>query len=201
MRQSLQVIVPIGIECLRGNSQVEMAVKPGKKQKQTIPSASRGLLTQLAAMPEQLKRADFRQQYAALCFRCFPDRDDIEILVITSRETGRWIIPKGWPMKKKKPYEAAALEAFQESGVRGRVGKRAVGRYTYLKWLDNQHVSPCIVEVFPMDVTEQKADYKEQGQRKLAWVSPDEAARRVREVELKSLLVHFRPKRKKISGE
>ena len=116
-----------------------MAVKLGKKEKHAIPSASRGLLVQLAAMPEHLKRADFRQQYAALCFRRVPDEDDIEILVITSRQTGRWIIPKGWPMKKKKPHEAAALEA------------------------------------------------------------PDEAARRVRAVELKSLLVHFRPKRKETS--
>ncbi len=176
-----------------------MAVKLGKKEKHATPSASRGLLTQLAAMPEHLRRADFRQQYAALCFRRNPDGDDIEILVITSRETGRWIIPKGWPMKKKKPHEAAALEASQEAGVRGRVGKRAVGRYTYLKWLDNQQVAPCIVEVFAIEVTQQKANFKEQGQRKLAWVSPDEAARRVREVELKSLLVHFRPTRKKTS--
>lgn len=81
----------------------------------------------------------------------------------------------------------------------GRVGKRAVGRYTYLKWLDNQDVAPCIVEVFPIEVTDQKADLKEHGQRVLAWVSPDEAARRVREVELKSLLVHFQPRLKKTS--
>lgn len=171
-----------------------MAVKPGKKAKQSVTPASRGLLGQLADMPEHLARGNFRHQYAALCFRRSPNSNGIEVLVITSRDTGRWIIPKGWPMKKKKPHEAAALEAWQEAGVLGRVGKRAVGRYTYLKWLDNQDVAPCIVEVFPIEVTDQKADFKEQGQRVLAWVSPDEAARRVREVELKSLLVQFQPR-------
>ena len=133
-------------------------------------------------------------QIAALPYRIADG--EAEVLLVTSRGTRRWIIPKGWPMRKKKPHEAAALEAWQEAGVRGRVGKRAVGRYTYLKWLENQDVAPCIVEVFPIEVTEQKADFKEQEQRVLAWVSSDEAARRVREVELKSLLVHFQPKRK-----
>ena len=94
-------------------------------------------------------------------------------------------------MKKKKPHEAAEIEALEEAGIRGRARKKPVGRYTYLKWLDNGDVAPCTVEVFQVEVTGLATDYKERGQRQLAWVSPDEAARRVREVELKSLLVSF----------
>ena len=113
--------------------------------------------------------------------------------MITSRESGRWIIPKGWPMKGKAPHEAAAIEACEEAGVRGKVAKMPVGRYTYLKELDDGKVVPCVVEMFQIEVREVKAAFKEQGQRRLDWVSPDEAARRVREIELKSLLVNFKP--------
>lgn len=102
-------------------------------------------------------------------------------------------------MKGKKPFEAAAIEAWEEAGVRGTVRKKPVGRYTYLKDLDDGDVAPCIVDLFQVEVVEISNDFKEQGQRILEWVSPDEAARRVREIELKSLLVEFevRPRRKR----
>lgn len=147
-------------------------------------------------MPDKLFNGAFRTQCGALCYRMGAEDGKVEVLLITSRGTGRWVIPKGWPMKKKKPHEAAEIEAWEEAGVRGRVRKTPVGRYTYLKWLENGDVSPCIVDVFSVEVESVAADYKERGQRQLAWVTPDEAARRVREVELKSLLVDFDPKRK-----
>ncbi len=70
------------------------------------------------------------------------------------------------------------------------------GRYTYLKELDNGDVVPCIVDLFEIEVTDIKTEFKERGQRISDWVSPDEAARRVREIELKSLLVNFKPTRR-----
>ncbi|MBN9053725.1 NUDIX hydrolase (plasmid) [Shinella sp. PSBB067] len=151
------------------------------------------LLQKLAASPEKLFSGAFRQQYAALCFRPAADGPGIEILVVTSRDSGRWIIPKGWPMKGRKPFEAAVIEAFQEAGVRGKVRKKPVGHYTYLKMLDDGEVVPCVVDVFQIETTEIAGRFKEKGERVLAWVSPDEAARRVREIELKSLLVEFQP--------
>lgn len=96
-------------------------------------------------------------------------------------------------MKGKKPFEAAATEAWEEAGVSGAAKKKPVGRYTYLKELDDGNVAPCIVDVFQIEVAQVRTDFKEQGQRLLDWVSPDEAARRVREIELKSLLVDFKP--------
>ena len=151
------------------------------------------LLQQLATMPAKLFQGSFRQQYGAVCFRYVGSGDAIEILVITTRESRRWAIPKGWPMKKKKPYRAAAIEARQEAGVRGRTRKKPIGRYTYLKWLDDGDVAPCIVDLFQIEVKSISDDFKERGERVLAWVSPDEAARRVREIELKSILVEFKP--------
>lgn len=152
------------------------------------------LLQQLAAAPESLFSGSFRQQVAALCYRILPETGEIEILVVTSRESGRWVIPKGWPMKNNELYEAAAIEALQEAGVRGAVRKKAVGSYTYLKTLDNGEVVPCIVDVFQIEAKEIVQKFKEKGDRRIDWVSPDEAARRVREVELKSLIIEFIPR-------
>ncbi|UXT98804.1 NUDIX hydrolase [Agrobacterium tumefaciens] len=172
-------------------------MKSSKKRRKTRPARPLTLLQQLAAVPEKLFTGAFRQQYAALCFRYAANGVDVEILLVTSRTSQRWIIPRGWPMKRKKPHQAAAIEAWEEAGVRGRVKKDAVGRYTYLKMLDNGDVVPCMVDVFQIEVTETDATFKEHGERLLEWVRPDEAARRVRDIELKSLLVDFRPKGKK----
>src|ERR1700761_2252507 len=76
------------------------------------------------------------QQYAALPWR-HRHGEELEILLATSRETRRWVIPKGWPMKNRKPHAAAAQEAFEEAGVSGRVMKRSIGRYNYVKRLKN----------------------------------------------------------------
>ncbi|MBB4440074.1 MULTISPECIES: NUDIX hydrolase [Rhizobium] len=154
-----------------------------------------GLLHQLALVPETLFKGGFMQQYGAVCFRYVGNEENIEILLITSRQSRRWVIPKGWPIKKKTPFETAAIEAFEEAGVEGTVRKKPIGRYTYLKELSADVVSPCMVELFQIEVKGLTDDFKERGERALAWVSPDEAARRVRELELKSLLVSFRPHR------
>ncbi|WP_459463709.1 NUDIX hydrolase [Rhizobium sp. No.120] len=168
-----------------------------KKQggKPALPKAKH-LLQQLARTPEKLFSNAFRNQYGALCFRYTGNEGEIEILVITSRESGRWIVPKGWPMKGKEPHKAAATEAWEEAGVRGKVRKVPVGRYTYLKELPDGKVAPCVVDMFQIEVKETGAQFKEKGQRRIDWVSPDEAARRVREIELKSLLVNFKPQGK-----
>ncbi len=164
-----------------------------KKAREGEKGRDRPLLKQLAANPDKLFSGAFRQQYGALCFRYKKSEAEIEILLVTTRESGRWILPKGWPMKGKTPHRAAALEAWQEAGVRGKVRRKPVGHYTYLKLFDDGEVAPCIVDLFQIEVRESRDDFKEKGQRILAWVSPDEAARRVREIELKSLLVGFTP--------
>src|SRR6476619_2038868 len=77
-----------------------------------------------------------RVQYAALPFR-LNGKTRTEVMLVTSRETRRWIIPKGWPHKGKAPHDSAAREAFEEAGVVGAVGKRAVGSFPYqstLRW-------------------------------------------------------------------
>lgn len=161
--------------------------KPGAGQPQN-------LLKELASQPQKLFSGAFRIQYGAVCFRRKgSDPNDVEILLITSRDTGRWVVPKGWPMKRKSPHQTAATEAKEEAGIRGKVSKTPIGHYIYLKELSDGDVAPVLVEVYQVEVTKVRKEFKERGERVLAWFSPSEAARRVREVELKSLLVNFEP--------
>ncbi len=82
----------------------------------------------------QAGRRAIRVQYAALPYR-ITKPGVLEFMLITSRGTGRWIIPKGWPMKGRKPPKAAAREAFEEAGLRGEIGGKAVGSFTYEKFI------------------------------------------------------------------
>jgi 8-oxo-dGTP pyrophosphatase MutT (NUDIX family) len=127
-------------------------------------------------------------QYAALPYRV---RDGIELLLITSRESGRWVLPKGWPMKGRTAHAAAAREALEEAGLKGKVGKRALGAYSYGKRLSNGAVLACTVTVYPLAVQRQVKRWPEKGQRSFGWFSPSEAANRVNEPELATLIEAF----------
>lgn len=132
-------------------------------------------------------------QYAALCFRR-TGKHEHEVLLITSRDTGRWIIPKGWPMKGKSGSECALREAFEEAGVEGKPSAAPIGVYAYDKILPNG-VQPCIVSVYPVEVDELRKDFPEKGQRERKWFSPKAAAEKVDEPELRTLLKSFAPEK------
>ena len=127
-------------------------------------------------------------QVAALPYRV---GDGLEILLITSRETRRWILPKGWPMKGRAPHEAAAQEALEEAGVVGEIGDEAVGVYSYEKGLKGGESVTCEVAVFPLRVTRQLDSWNEQHQRDLQWFEPETAAAQVAEPELADLIRDF----------
>jgi 8-oxo-dGTP pyrophosphatase MutT (NUDIX family) len=91
-----------------------------------------------------------RRQYAALPFRLLDGLP--EVLLVTSRETRRWIIPKGWPQKGLSAHDVALREAREEAGVVGRVAKRAIGYYHYDKRLAANDYVTCKVRVFLLEV-------------------------------------------------
>jgi 8-oxo-dGTP pyrophosphatase MutT (NUDIX family) len=124
-------------------------------------------------------------QVAALPYRQTP-HGELEILLLTSRQTGRFVLPKGWPMKGRKDCEAAAREAAEEAGVAGTFGKEPVGSYRYWKRLKDSFV-PVRVHIYPLKVEEQLGDWKERGQRSRAWLPASQAALLVDEPELASL--------------
>lgn len=131
-------------------------------------------------------------QFAALPWRRLGD-GGVKVLVITSRETRRWVIPKGWPMPGLAPGLAAAQEAYEEAGVVGDPGSEPIGAFGYDKRLRSGRNQPVKVLVFPLEVLVEQLAFPEQGQRDKLWTSPAEAADLVDEPELKALIRAFRP--------
>ncbi len=115
----------------------------------------------------------------------------VEIMLITSRDTGRWVLPKGWPEAKELLCEAAAREAGEEAGLRGTVSHHEAGRYFYAKALASGEEVPCEVLVFPLRVDKIADRWKEKRSRTRKWVSPAEAVRMVNEPDLGQIIAYF----------
>lgn len=136
-----------------------------------------------------------RRQVAAIVHRS--GAGGLEILLVTSRDTGRWIIPKGWRQKGRSRSKSALREAYEEAGIRGTVHKKALGSFVYEKWLDKKGIAfDCLVDVFAVEFRKQDATWPEKSERRLAWLSPGSAARRVSEPELKGILRAFSRRRR-----
>lgn len=132
-----------------------------------------------------------RLQIGALCWR--RTRKGVRILLITSRDTGRWIIPKGWPMRNRTEAGAAAREAWEEAGLRGEISTESIGVYTYRKRAPRGAVFTCVVRVYPLEAREMLQKFPENGQRRVRWFSREKASRKVIEHELTTLIRTFDP--------
>ena len=133
-----------------------------------------------------------RTQYAALPWRV-DEAGAVQVLLITSRETRRWVIPKGWPIKGMGSKMSAAREAFEEAGVEGSMGKK-LGLFHYQKRLRSGRIQPVRVAVYPLQVAVELEDWPEKGQREKAWLGPEEASVLVEEPELQAIIGAFRPR-------
>jgi 8-oxo-dGTP pyrophosphatase MutT (NUDIX family) len=133
------------------------------------------------------KKTRDRTQFAALPFR-IGTTGRFEIMLLTSRETGRWVIPKGWPIKGLKPREVAAREACEEAGLVGSItSKRPIGIYHYEKQFAEGGLL-CEVRVFLFRVDQQLDDWPEKGQRETRWLDLAEAAALVNEGGLAEII-------------
>ena len=131
-----------------------------------------------------------RLQVAALCHRTVDGQK--QVLLITSRDTGRWILPKGWPIDGLDSPGAALQEAWEEAGVRkGRANARAIGTYDYDKRMPGGWSIPVETLVFAVAVEALEDDFPEADERYRTWASPQEAAGMVDEPELKDILLNF----------
>ena len=142
-----------------------------------------------AAVP-RTERAE-RRQVAALPWR--RGADGVEILLITSRETRRWVTPKGGRMSGKTDAEAAAQEALEEAGVEGTVSDRPLGRFRYLKVLKRRAPRWCVVDLYGLEVAVEHPDWQERTERERVWLPRAEAAQRVDEPDLRALIAAFEP--------
>ncbi len=129
------------------------------------------------------------QQVAALPFRKSDD-GGMEVLMLTSRQTQRFIIPKGWPLADKKAWKAAQQEAKEEAGLIGKVKHKPLGRYRYWKRFGD-HFGLVEVDVYPLKVREQLHDWPERSERVYKWMPANDAALLVDEPQLVSLLREF----------
>ena len=145
----------------------------------------------LGPKKQEAKQRVVSDQYGALPYR-FTGAAALEVLIVTTRQSKRWIIPKGWPIKGLTPSKSAAREAFEEAGVIGRIGGRSIGRFRYRKAdNDGDAEAECEVEVFPLMVKRQSAIWPESHQRVVQWVDPEKAISLIGEVELKAVVAAF----------
>lgn len=133
------------------------------------------------------------RQVAALCWRHAPNGNShLEILLVTSLSSKRWILPKGWLEPELSAAENAAREAFEEAGVTGKVSPQPIGAYHYLKEKKDGGGMPCSVDVFVLAVTKQLDDWPEKNVRELAWMPVEQAISQVSEPGLRQILKDFR---------
>lgn len=137
------------------------------------------------------QKRDVRTQFGALCYRVRQDK--VQVLLVTSRNTKRWILPKGWPIGGETPPDAAAQEAWEEAGVEGRVMGNCLGIYSYHKIYDKDRL-PCVVAIFPIKVKRLKDSYPEAEQRSRKWFSLKKASNLLTEPELQQMVRDFDPK-------
>jgi 8-oxo-dGTP pyrophosphatase MutT (NUDIX family) len=128
-------------------------------------------------------------QYAALPYR--ETANGLEFLLITTRRTHRWIVPKGWPMDGRAPHAAAAREALEEAGVSGEIGDKPIGSYRYFKERKTGELVPCKVDVFALKVKMQRKNWAEKDARELRWCSLSEALTCVGEPGLRQIIRRF----------
>ena len=134
-----------------------------------------------------------RTQFAALCYRIRDGK--VQILLVTSRRTRRWIVPKGWPMEGRTPAACAVQEAWEEGGVKGRASGPCLGVYAFAKGKPDTADLNCLAMLYPVQVKRLSKTYPERHQRKRRWVSRKKAAHLVVEPELSRLIKDFDPRR------
>jgi 8-oxo-dGTP pyrophosphatase MutT (NUDIX family) len=132
-----------------------------------------------------------RVQYGALPYR-FDLSGALEILLVTTRRTRQWIIPKGWPIKDLSGSQTALQEAYEEAGVRGDIKSRAIGTFTYIKRLDDTKTNvACEVKVYPLLVKRQFKNWPEMAQREARWFRPQTIKKLIAIPQLRRLIAEF----------
>lgn len=142
----------------------------------------------LMTIAEAVEADPVASQVAGLCWR--KSGKKLEVLLVTSRDTGRWILPKGWKIKGLSAGDSALREAYEEAGVDGKVGGK-IGQYPYVKVMGEDKGFPCAVTVYPIEVTRLRSEFPERAERRRKWFPLEKAARKVDEPELAALLREF----------
>ena len=145
--------------------------------------------TTAPAAPPDRHIQPVHSQLAALCWR--KTNGEREVLLVTS-STGRWILPKGWPISGLHPGDAALVEAWEEAGVKkGKVTRKPLGAFLGAKRSLAGDDEPSVTKVFAVKVEQTVSDYPEADKRDRIWVTPTQAAELVDEDGLRAILRAF----------
>lgn len=128
-------------------------------------------------------------QYGVLPWRHTPD--GLQVLLVTTQNTRRWIVPKGWPEEGRTPQESAAREGYEEAGVKGAVADEAVGVFSHKKQLKSGQTITCRIRVYSMEVSDIADDWPEKSARQAKWCPVDEALMLVEESGLRRIIARF----------
>ena len=135
-------------------------------------------------------KTDVRTQFAALCWRI--KKDKLQVCLVTTRRSGRWILPKGWPIHNETPANAAATEAWEEAGLTGQPIDHCLGVYSYVKPLGRDQMS-VVVMVYPVKIDTIHDAWPERKERKRKWIGTRGAARKLAEPALRRIVLAFDP--------
>ncbi len=150
-----------------------------------------GLLTKAwnEVVKPLVQRPD-RVQVAAICYQ--GTGEDRKVLMITSRDTKRWILPKGWPIDGLEANASAAQEAWEEAGVKAaNIAPEPIGVYDYDKRMDGGATVSCATQVYAVEVDHLEDSFPEALERTRKWVHPAQAAEMVDEPGLQAILKQF----------
>jgi len=148
---------------------------------------TRSIVKSYSAVMTREQSGELPIQTGALPWR-LAAKNGIEVLLVTGRRSGRWTIPKGWPMPGKSLAEAAEQEAFEEAGVRGTIDPNPIGTFRHVKQLNVVGDLEVNIVVHPLWVDRELPKWPELGQRKRKWFSPKDAAKRVDSPELSAMI-------------
>jgi 8-oxo-dGTP pyrophosphatase MutT (NUDIX family) len=128
-------------------------------------------------------------QAGALCWR--EGEAGIEILLVTSRRSGKWGVPKGWSLRGRPLHRTAAREAWEEAGVIGQTNNRLLGLVDAPKSYRLIGEVAWKLALYPLAVEQLADDWSERGLRERRWFSREEAAKLVRPRAIAPLLRSF----------
>jgi 8-oxo-dGTP pyrophosphatase MutT (NUDIX family) len=128
-------------------------------------------------------------QFGVLPWRRTPD--GVQVLLVTTRNTRRWIVPKGWPETGRTPQECAAQEGYEEAGVKGAVTGESIGAFSHRKQLKSGQMVTCRIRVYSMEVSDVADDWPEKSARETKWCLVAEALTLVDDPGLRRLIAKF----------
>ena len=131
-----------------------------------------------------------KYQVAAIPYQ-IDSAGQLRVLLVTSKRSRRWVLPKGKAARRLPPYAAAAREAFEEAGVLGTSERLPIGRYRQRKRQVGDQASEILVEAYGLAVSAELTSWPERRVRQRSWMTIAEAIESVDDADLRGIIRLF----------